>query len=173
MCKMLFDVRNIGKAPATRKAALEAPAIELTITTPCLESELKQYILIENKNIPGYANTKTATEEFRSELPIILSGKSQRWKLWEVVIYEDYISLNYADAEGSGKTVTALSLHLSWATVTVLSFRVPAVQIPLNDFRVYCLQGDKQHRVLEIAFTEVEKDLRQYLSLSCKPLDKG
>lgn len=173
MQRLLFTIRNIGKQTAYRKLALESPTIELSIKTPVEPEKLKKYVLIEDLSIPGYANTKTATEEFRTELLTILSGESQRWKLWEVLVYEEYISLHYADAETPSRYVTALSLHLSWAPITELSFNVPVVRIPLNNFRISCAQADDQHRVLEIKYSDIEHGLEHQETYVCTPLIRG
>ncbi len=173
MQRSLFTVRNIGKNNAYRKLALDSPKIELSITTPVDPEELKKYVLIEDLSIPGYANTKAATEEFRSELLTILSGESTRWKLWEVLIYEEYITLHYADKDTPSRYVTALSLHLSWAPVTELSFNVPTVRVPLNDFRISCTQADDQHRTLEIKYNDIEQGLEHLETYICTPLIRG
>lgn len=173
MQRLLFTVRNIGKSTAYRKLALESPTIELSITTPVVSGELEKYVLIEDLNIPSYANTKAATEEFRSELLTILSGENNRWKLWEVLVYEEYITLHYTDTNTPSRRVTDLSLHLSWATVTELTFSVPTVRVPLNDFHISCAQADDQHRALEIKYTDIEQGLEHLETYICTPLIRG
>lgn len=172
MAKLLYTVRNLGEHAAYRKLALETPAVELSCILPDTPGVLDKYVLIEDWSIPGYANTKAATEEFRSELLTILSGKSQRWRLWEVLVYEEYITLHYADAETPSRAVTALSLHISWAPVTELSFYVPQVRIPLNNFRIACSQADDRHRTVEIEYDEVAVGLRHKESYTCTPLTR-
>ncbi len=85
-------------------------------------------------------------------------------------MYEEYISLHYADAETPSRHVTALSLHLSWALVTKLSFRVPTVRVPLNNFQICCAQADDQHRILEVHYTDVEQGLDHQETYICTPL---
>lgn len=173
MAKLLYTVRNIGEHSAYRKLALEKPAANLSYIIPDDISELlDKYILIEDWNIPGYANTKAATEEFRSELLTILSGESPRWRLWEILVYEEYVTLHYADADTPSRSVTALSLHVSWAPVTELCFSVPQVRIPLNNFKIKCSQADDRHRTLELQYEEVATGELHTESYTCTPLTR-
>ncbi len=110
MHRRLYCIRNVGKKRALRRHVLETPAIEVTFVMPANAKELEEYTTIDDLSIPSYANTKEATRELRANLLSILSGKDERWHLWEVVLYEDSISLHYADKQASGKAATNLSL---------------------------------------------------------------
>lgn len=173
MRRLLYQVRNIGNQTARRGTILKSPAINLSVIAPITPEKLAEYVLIEDLNLPGYANTKTATEAFRADLQTILSGTSQRWKLWEVVVHDDYISLHYIDMEASSRLTTDLSLHLSWAPVTELSFNVPETQVPLNNFRISCIQTGKRHQFLVINYDDIECDESHCETYTCAPLIRG
>lgn len=170
MNRELFHVRNIGNKKASPRLAAQAHAIELNIITPATDEDLQKYFLIEKANLPSYANTKAATKEIRANLRTILSGRNERWHLWEIFVYDDHISLHFVDMQNRGRTVTALSIHVSWAPLTKLSFNVPEEDIPQNDFQIECSLEKHKRRTLYVEYTDTEEDARKSEIYDCRPL---
>jgi|InofroStandDraft_1065614.scaffolds.fasta_scaffold29580_2 hypothetical protein len=168
MHRRLYCIRNVGKKKALRRSVLETPAIEVAFVMPANAKELEEYTTIDDLSIPSYANTKEATRELRANLLSILSGKDERWHLWEVVLYEDSISLHYADKHASGKAATNLSLNVSWAKITKIDIKVSA-HVRLSDFQVICICPDDQHCELIINYDDVMENLHKMEIHTCRP----
>lgn len=168
MHRRLFRIRNVEERKALRRHVLEESAIEASFVIPATTEELEEYTTIDDLSIPSYANTKEATRELRANLLSILSGKDERWHLWEVVLYEDSISLHYTDKQAGGKATTNLSLNVSWAKITKIDIKVSA-HVRLNNFQVICICPDDQHCELIINYDDAMENLHKMEIYSCRP----
>lgn len=121
----IYKIRNVGNKHANFEAVTSTEALSLDIRKPKLE-EFLAGLEVEDMHIPGHANTQT-TRRFQLELPEIISGKSQRWHLWEVLVYRRSLVLHYADKQSGSKNcrATALKCFTEWPENLQLEIQTP------------------------------------------------
>lgn len=126
----ICKIRNVGNKHANFEAVTSTEALSLDIRKPKLE-EFLAGLEVEDMHIPGHANTQT-TRRFQLELPEIISGKSQRWHLWEVLVYRRSLVLHYADKQSGSKNcrATALRCFTEWPENLQLELWTPSADCP-------------------------------------------
>lgn len=130
MSRILYKIRNVGDKHANFEAVTNAEALSLDIRKPQLE-EFLAGLEVEDMHIPGHANTQT-TRRFQLELPEIISGKSPRWHLWEILVYRRSLVLHYADKQSGSKSrrATALKCFMEWPENLQLEIQTPNAECP-------------------------------------------
>lgn len=167
MDRLLFKLRNV-EGRCTHKAVTKAAPLELEITVPDRIVALNGF-LVEDMSIPGHANGMT-TREFWPELPLILNGESERWHLWEAIVYDKRLVLNYADRESKGKNpaCTALRCSYEFRTNIEMTLRAPVGNMPYCRIR-YCA-FDTVISQLTLTYPDAEDKKQHTDSYDVRPL---
>lgn len=124
----LQNIEVEGKRHSCRRIK-NAPALDLqaklSITNLMSYIQLIELTTLSAKENLGHTQRfhKASTDTLKaSALPSVLSGTSERWKLWQVEFYGERFVLNYYDMSGA-PSPTALRISLSYPE-TEFSFAV-------------------------------------------------
>lgn len=120
------NVEPAGKATTANKVRLADP-ITLIIDSESMHS-ISKCVLFENVLEKEHGCRDVTKKYFRS-LATILSGRSECWKLWEVIVGRNGAKLHYfdlSDPRNASRRLTSLACYIPWYEPVQIKILIPS-----------------------------------------------
>lgn len=98
---ILTILTNLGKQRPWREGILEAPPLQIDINGVAM-GNLVSYCTVQDLRLSSYDNVST-TRKYEKELPDLILGKSESWKLWKVVVMSKTLEFHYINLDDQHK----------------------------------------------------------------------
>lgn len=98
---ILTILTNLGKQRPWREGILEAPPLQIDINGVAMDN-LVSYCTVQDLRLSSYNNVNT-TRKYERELPNLILGKSESWKLWKAVVMSKTLEFHYINLDDQHK----------------------------------------------------------------------